>query len=68
MDYVNSWVESATYEAIKRNIEKWPSIPSYRAEKNMDDGTDEGGMFDSPYRIKLWLDARLEQMDKYFNR
>lgn len=67
MRYVLSWCESATYAAIQRNLEKWTSIPSYRASKNMNDGTQDGGMYDSPYRIEKWLTARIETLDNYFN-
>lgn len=68
MRYVHSWCEDATYDALERNIEKWTSIPSYRKSKNQDDGTMEGGMFDSPHRIEKWLSARIATLDNYFNR
>ena len=67
MQYVNDWIARATNAAIKKNIEKWTSIPSYRSEKNMDDGTENGGFFDSPYRVEKWLVERLVTLDDYFN-
>lgn len=67
MSYVDSWLTMATNSALRRNIEKWPSIPSYRSQKTIEDGTREGGMFDSPTRIKKWLESRITNLDKYFN-
>lgn len=67
MSYVDSWLTMATNSALRRNIEKWPSIPSYRSQKTIEDGTSEGGMFDSPTRIKKWLESRITNLDKYFN-
>lgn len=67
MRYVLSWCESATYAALERNLEKWTSIPSYRASRNMNDGSQEGGMYDSPYRIEKWLSERIGNLDIYFN-
>ena len=67
MSYLHAWLRSATYAALERNIEKWTSIPSYRSAKNMDDGSDEGGMFDSPRRVEKWLKARIAALDEYFN-
>jgi hypothetical protein len=67
MSIVNSWMQRVGLDAYKRNIDKWTSIPSYRAEKNMDDGTQEGGFFDSAKRIELWLKDRINTLDEYFN-
>lgn len=66
MSYVYSWVKRVGIEEYKANIEKWSSIPSYREEKTENDGTYDGGMFDSPMRIKKWLVGRLALMDNYF--
>ena len=66
MSHVYSWVKGVGIEEYKANIEKWPSIPSYRDEKTENDGTYDGGMFDSPMRIKKWLVGRLALMDNYF--
>lgn len=67
MSYVNDWISRVGIESYRRNLEKWPSIPSYREEKVENDGTQAGGMFDSPQRIKLWLTARIARLDEYFN-
>lgn len=67
MSIVNSWMKRVGLGSYKRNIDKWTSIPSYRAEKNMDDGTQEGGFFDSAKRIELWLKDRINTLDEYFN-
>lgn len=67
MMYVNSWMQRVGLDAYKMNIEKWTSIPSYRSAKNMDDGTQEGGFFDSKKRIQLWLEQRINILDGYFN-
>lgn len=67
MRYVREWMQRVGLDAYKNNIEQWPSIPSYRAEKNMNDGTQDGGFFDSAKRIELWLNIRIDMLDKYFN-
>ena len=67
MRYVNDWMERVGLDAYKHNIETWSSIPSYRAEKTIEDGTAEGGFFDSSKRIELWLSARIQALDNYFN-
>lgn len=67
MHHVNDWMDRVGLDAYRNNIEKWPSIPSYRAEKNMNDNTQDGGFFDSAKRIELWLNIRIGMLDKYFN-
>lgn len=67
MRYVDNWIERVGRDAYKKNIGKWPSIPSYRSEKNQGDGTPDGGFFDSRNRIKLWLEERFVFLDSYFN-
>lgn len=67
MSIFNTWMQRVGLDAYKKNIEKWTSIPSYRAEKNMNDGTSEGGMFDTAKRTKLWLELRIDAIDEYFN-
>lgn len=67
MKYVNDWMERVGLDAYKHNIEAWPTIPSYRAEKTIEDGTAKGGFFDSSKRIELWLSARIQALDSYFN-
>ena len=67
MRYVWAWIDYATLKALKKNIDQWTSIPSYRAEKNQNDGTYEGGFFDSPRRINKWLIERLQVTDNIFN-
>jgi hypothetical protein len=67
MRHVNDWVGRVGLDAYKNNIDKWPSIPSYRAEKNMNDGSQDGGFFDSAKRIELWLTERIATTDTYFN-
>lgn len=66
MKHLNNWIEYVGYDAYNRNLEKWTNIPSYRSEKTIDDGTNEGGFFDSPKRIKLWLDERFNYLDEVF--
>lgn len=67
MMFVYDWMKWIGNVAYKKNIEAWPSTPSYRSEKNQDDGTYDGGMFDSPKRIEIWLSKRIETLDNYFN-
>jgi hypothetical protein len=74
MEIVYEWLNTQTREAVKRNLEKWTAIPSYRenggtyppplsysAEYQND------GMWDCPQRVKKWLTARLSALDSYFN-
>ena len=67
MRHVYEWMERVGRDAYKNNLDKWASIPSYRSEKTMDDGTAEGGFFDSSKRIELWLKDRIQALDEYFN-
>lgn len=67
MSYVNGWIDMVTLDALEKNLEKWPSIPSYRKEKTIEDGTESGGMYDSPMRINKWLKSRITTLDNYFN-
>ena len=67
MSYVNGWIDMVTLDALEKNLEKWPSIPSYRKEKTIEDGTESGGMYDSPMRINKWLVSRIATLDNYFN-
>lgn len=66
MREIYKWMERVGIEAYKRNIEQWPNIPSYREAKTQDDGTAEGGMFDSPERIHKWLELRIALLDTYY--
>lgn len=66
MKHVNAWINFVGLDAYNRNNEKWTSIPSYRSMKTVDDGTNEGGFYDSPKRIKIWLEAKLSQLDENF--
>ena len=66
MKHVYSWIERVGFEAYNKNNEKWNNIPSYRSEKKIDDGTNPGGFYDSPKRIKLWLIDRLNYLDEFF--
>lgn len=69
MGYVSDWTARVGRNAYERNIKAWPSIPSYRNQKNEEDGTtDTGGMFDSPIRVRKWLENRLTNLDQYFNK
>ena len=71
MEYVYGWVNLIGREAFARNIEKWPQIPSYREDYpgvNYTDGTSNysvanRGMYDSPSRIRKWLDAHIAFID-----
>lgn len=67
MHHVNDWMSRVGIDAYKNNIDKWSSIPSYRREKNMNDGSYDGGFFDSAKRIELWLTERIATTDTYFN-
>lgn len=67
MSYVYSWIGRVGRDAYKKNIEAWPSIPSYREERNQNDGTYDGGFYDSAKRIELWLTERIAYLDNYFN-
>lgn len=68
MSYVYDWIKRVGLVEYKKNLEKWPSIPSYRVEQTENDGSyDDGGMFDSPKRIELWLTERIAYLDNYFN-
>ncbi len=70
MRYVDDWIARCGREAIKRNIEKWPYIPSYRPSDtpaNMTPSIAAGGMYDSPYRIRKWLEERIASMDAYYS-
>jgi hypothetical protein len=67
MSFVYDWMNRVGTDAYKKNIDKWPSIPSYRTERTVNDGTYDGGMFDSPRRIELWLIERIAYLDTYFN-
>ena len=67
MRYVNDWIERVGLDAYKKNLDKWPTIPSYREKKTTEDGSyDDGGFFDSAKRIERWLIARIEYLDTYF--
>lgn len=66
MRHISQWISRVGTDAYNRNIEKWPSIPSYRSYRSAVDGTAEGGFYDSPKRIKKWLTSRLELLDKTF--
>lgn len=67
MTYVNSWISKVGLNSYRKNIEAWPSIPSYRLEKNQPDGSFDGGFFDSAKRIELWLAKRIAYLDSFFN-
>lgn len=67
MSFVYDWMNRVGTDAYKKNIDKWSSIPSYRTERTVNDGTYDGGMFDSPRRIELWLIERIAYLDTYFN-
>lgn len=67
MGYVNDWIERVGLDAYKKNLDKWTTIPSYRENKTIEDGSyDDGGFFDSAKRIEKWLIARIEYLDTYF--
>lgn len=69
MRYVDDWIDRCGLDAIKRNIERWPYIPSYRPSDtpaNATPSVDVGGMYDNPYRIRKWLEARIASMDAYY--
>lgn len=72
MRYVYDWCDRIGQARYARNIEKWPIIPSYREdnqESPYPDGTDSyansnyRGMYDSPERIRRWLEARIQWLD-----
>lgn len=66
MNHVKKWMDRVGLDAYASNIEKWDNIPSYRAEKTIEDGTADGGFFDSSKRIEKWLVERLVKLDSYF--
>lgn len=67
MKYVHDWIKKVGLVEYKKNIDKWSNIPSYRAERTENDGSySDGGMFDSPKRIELWLIDRIAYLDDYF--
>ena len=75
MEYVYDWVDRIGSAAYARNIEKWPQIPSYREDypaTNYTDGSStysvaNRGMYDSPARIKKWLEAHIAYIDGLMN-
>lgn len=76
MRYVYDWCDRIGQARYARNIEKWPIIPSYREDNQSTpyaDGTDSyassnyRGMYDSPERIRKWLEARIQWLDTQWN-
>lgn len=76
MRYVYDWCNRIGQARYARNIEKWPIIPSYREDNQSTpyaDGTDSyassnyRGMYDSPERIRKWLEARIQWLDTQWN-
>ena len=71
MQYVYDWMNKVGREALERNLERWPQIPSYREdnpETNYTDGTAtystaNRGMYDSPTRIRKWLQEHIAYID-----
>lgn len=66
MKHVYDWMNRVGRIEYEKNLEKWPSIPSYRSEKNMNDGTSEGGFFDSAKRVEMWVSEKIKNLDTTF--
>ena len=70
--YLRDWLERIGREALKRNIDEWPTLPSYRptlesSEPVYQDGTDSRyGMYDSVERVGLWLAGRITYLDNKY--
>lgn len=67
MRHVKEWMDRVGLDAYKSNIAKWDNIPSYRTEKTIEDGTADGGFFDSSKRIERWLVERIASLDSFFS-
>jgi len=67
--YLRDWLERIGRAALKRNIDKWPTLPSYRptGESAYQDGTGTAqGMYDSVERVSLWLAGRITYLDNKY--
>lgn len=68
--YIERWLERIGRAAFERNLEAWPTIPSYRPteQTNYTDGTESRlGMYDSVERVRAWLSGRLEYLDSLYS-
>lgn len=70
MNYVYDWTNRVGSASYRRNMNEWMYIPSYRGAGRYQDKTDGSvvttGMFDSPARIKSWLEKRIAFVDTQF--
>lgn len=66
MRHLYNWIDRCGIKALQRNLSKW-NCPSYRSpDTPAGNSVNAGGMYDSPYRIKKWLEARITSLDAYF--
>lgn len=67
--YLEAWVNRIGRAALKRNLDEWTEIPSYRptAGSNYTDGTGTNkGMYDSVERVRLWCAGRIAYLDSKY--
>lgn len=66
--YLEDWLNILGTYSIKKNMEKWNNIVSYRdGSKTYPSYPQEYGFFDSLERCKKWLEQRIAFMDSTFN-
>ena len=66
--YLEDWLNTLGTYSIKKNMEKWNNIVSYRdGSKTYPSYPQEYGFFDSLERCKKWLERRIAFMDSTFN-
>ena len=66
--YLEDWLNMLGAYSVKKNMEKWNNIVSYRdGSKTYASYPQEYGFFDSLERCKKWLEQRIAFMDSTFN-
>lgn len=66
--YLEDWLNMLGAYSVKKNMEKWNNIVSYRdGSKTYESYPQEYGFFDSLERCKKWLEQRITFMDSTFN-
>lgn len=66
--YLEDWLNMLGAYSVKKNMEKWNNIVSYRdGSKTYESYPQEYGFFDSLERCKKWLEQRIAFMDSTFN-
>jgi len=68
INYLENWLNILGVYSIKKNLERWNDIVSYRdGNQTYPSYPQEYGFFDSTERCKKWLEQRIAFMDSTFN-